>query len=363
MKVKVFMVLCVSLLIFGAPVAFPQEEQPAAPSKETKALEKPVMLGNQTLFNISSEIEGFTAAKRAREISKRITKIADSTRFSIESLTTSDFNSPLTLIVVGDEIVMSILDQDAVTKGKSRQVLAAEYAEVIRSAIEKYRRDRSLEVRIYGAVYTLIATIIFIAVLIFLGKFKHKIDRRIDARFTGWKKGLQIQSFEIVRGEKINEMLKGGIKAIRLILVLIFLYIYLQLVLGFFPLTRSVAEHILDYVLTPLKIIGKGFVDQIPNLVFLTILVLLARYILKVMRIFFLGIEKERVKLPGFYPEWAKSTYRLLSYLVIAFFVVVAFPYIPGSGSLAFKGVSVFVGVLFSLGSQSAVPISSPDLP
>ena len=59
MKVKVFMVLCVSLLIFGAPVAFPQEEQPAAPSKETKTLEKPVMLGNQTLFNISSEIEGF----------------------------------------------------------------------------------------------------------------------------------------------------------------------------------------------------------------------------------------------------------------------------------------------------------------
>jgi len=120
-------------------------------------------------------------------------------------------------------------------------------------------------------------------------------------------------------------------------------------------LTRPIAEHILDYVLSPLTTIVNGFIGQIPNLLFLTVLVLLARYILKVMRIFFLGVERQRVKLPGFYPEWAKSTYRLLSFLVVAFFLVIAFPYIPGSDSLAFKGVSVFAGVLFSLGSQSTV--------
>ena len=73
------------------------------------------------------------------------------------------------------------------------------------------------------------------------------------------------------------------------------------------------------------------------------------------MKIFFLGIERETVKIHGFYPEWAKSTYRIISFLVIAFSVVVAFPYVPGSDSLAFKGVSVFVGLLFSLGAQSAV--------
>ena len=73
------------------------------------------------------------------------------------------------------------------------------------------------------------------------------------------------------------------------------------------------------------------------------------------MKIFFQGIERERVKIHGFYPEWARSTYRIISFLIIAFSVVIAFPYVPGSDSLAFKGVSVFVGVLFSLGAQSAV--------
>jgi small-conductance mechanosensitive channel len=158
-----------------------------------------------------------------------------------------------------------------------------------------------------------------------------------------------------VRVEKINELLKVSVKGIHLILVLIFLYVYLQLELGFFHATRSIADQILGYVLSPLITIGKGFSTNIPNFLFIIILVLLVRYTLKAMKAFFLGIEKERVKIQGFYHEWAKPTYRLLSFLSIVFCVVVAFPYVPGSDSLAFKGVSVFVGVLFSLGAQSSV--------
>ncbi len=355
MILKALIGIYTALLFFGVPGAFPQEAPPNVPSKETKSTDKPVILGDQILFYLATEAEGRTLAKRAEEVSERIKKIADSTRFKLDSIRTSDFNEPLTFIVTGNEILMGVLDFDAVSKGKSRQQLAAEYSQVIRTAIEKYRKDRSLKQLIYGLLYTFIATIVLIAILILMGKFKHKIDQRIEERFKGWKKGLQIQSVEIVRAEKINELLKGGLKGIRLILFLVFLYIYLQLVLGFFPLTRPIADQVFGYVLSPLTTIGNGFIKHIPNLLFIAILVLLVSYILKAMKIFFLGIEKERVTIHGFYPEWAKSTYRILSFLVIAFSVVIAFPYIPGSDSLAFKGVSVFVGVLFSLGAQSAV--------
>jgi len=355
MILKVFMGLCAALLVFGVPGAFAQDSLPAAPSKEAKTDEKPVMLGDQVLFHLTTDAEGLTIAKRAREVSKRIKRIADSPTFKVDTITTNDLKTPMTFIVVGDEIVTAVLDQDAALTGKSRQQVAAEYAQTIRTAIEKYRRDRSMKQRIYGTLYTLIATLILIIILIVIGKFKHKIDRRIDERFKVWKKGLKVQSLEIVRAERIGEVLKGGVKGIRVILVLVFLYIYLHLELGFFPSTRPIANRILGYILSPLTIIGKGLIDQIPNLLFITVLVLLLRYVLKVLKIFFLGVEKERVKLPGFYPEWAKSTYRLLSFLVIALFVVIAFPYIPGSDSLAFKGVSVFAGVLFSLGSQSTI--------
>jgi small-conductance mechanosensitive channel len=111
----------------------------------------------------------------------------------------------------------------------------------------------------------------------------------------------------------------------------------------------------LDLIFVPLTAIGKAIVTHTPNVVFIVIIVLIARYVLKLMRFFFLAVEKGNITLSGFYPEWSKPTYKILSYLAIAFFIVVAYPYIPGSDSSAFKGISIFAGVLFSLGSQSAV--------
>jgi len=355
MILRAFIAIYTALLFFGAPCVFPQETLPKVPSTETKAVERPVMLGDKILFYLTTEAEGHIIRRRAKEISKRIKKIADSTRFKVDSIKIDDFNGPITLITIGDEMLMGVLDQDASSKGKSRKQLATEYSKIIRTAIEKYRKARSLKRLIYGALYTVIATIVFIAILIIISKFKHKIDRRIDDRFKEWKKGIRIQSIEIVRAEHINKLLEGSLSGIHVILVLVFLYIYLELVLSFFPLTSPIAEQIFGYVLSPLTTIGSGFIEYIPNFIFIAVLILIVRYVLKAMKIVFLGIEKERVKIHGFYPEWAKSTYRIISFLVIAFSVVIAFPYIPGSGSLAFKGVSVFVGVLFSLGAQSAV--------
>ena len=353
---RAFVCICAALLFFGVPGAFPQDAQLKEPSTETKAgNEQPVLLGDKILFYLATEAEGRKLEKRAEEVSERIKNIADSTRFEVDSIRTRDLNKPITFIVTGNKILLAILDHDAVSKGKSRKQLATEYSQVIRTAIEKYRKDHSLKQLIYGIFYTFLATIVLIAILILIGKIKHKIDQRIEERLKVWEKGIQIKSVKIVGAEKINDLLKGSIKGIRLILVLVFLYIYLQLELVFFPWTRPFAGLVLGYVLSPLITIGKGFSKNIPNLIFITVLVLLVRYTLKAMKFFFLGIEKGSVKIQGFYPEWAKSTYRLLSFLIIAFCVVIAFPYVPGSDSLAFKGVSVFVGVLLSLGAQSSV--------
>jgi small-conductance mechanosensitive channel len=356
MILRAFACIFTALLFFGVPGAFPQDALKKEPSKETKTgNEQPVILGDKILFYLPTESEGLKVANRAEDISKRIKTIADSTRVKVDSITIFDFKSPMSFIVAGDKMLMAVVDQDAILKGTSRQQVAAEYSQVIRTAIEKYRKDRSLKQLIYSVLYTFLATIVLIAILTLFGKIKHIIDRRIEERFQSWKKGLQIKSVEIVRAEKIHELLKGSVKGIRFILVLVFLYIYLQLELGFFPATRSIADQILGYVLSPLITLGKGFSKNIPNFLFIIILVLLVRYVLKAMKAFFHGIEKERVKIHGFYPEWGKSTYQLLSFLIIAFCVVIAFPYVPGSDSPAFKGVSVFVGVLFSLGAQSSL--------
>jgi small-conductance mechanosensitive channel len=89
--------------------------------------------------------------------------------------------------------------------------------------------------------------------------------------------------------------------------------------------------------------------------VFLVVLYLVVRYILKLLRLFFTQVSRGKIKLQNFDPDWAMSTHKIVRFLVIAFAIVIAYPYIPGSDSLAFKGVSVFIGVIFSLGSSSFI--------
>jgi len=145
------------------------------------------------------------------------------------------------------------------------------------------------------------------------------------------------------------------IRIMRFVLILIIVYLYLHFVLISFPWTRPFAGKVLHYVLAPVSTIAEGIITKIPNLLFIAALIVITHLFLKFMHLFFRQIEQGTITFQGFYPEWAKPTDRLATILIIAFVAVVAFPYIPGSESPAFKGVSIFIGILFSLGSQSAI--------
>jgi small-conductance mechanosensitive channel len=351
------LIFCIILMLFGSPFSIAQQSKAPAKTEKAPPSASPVVLGDQILFNVPEELgyKGLTQEGRAKGISEKIKSIAEDESIPVDSLAVRNFQKPMTFIVSGDKLVMVILDPDAAAAGRSREELAREYTEKIRTAIVKYRKDRSRESIIHGSLYTLLATLALIALLIILSKIKRRIDRGIESWLNRRLKGLQIQFFGIVRVERMKALLMEALKIVRLVLILLFLYVYLNSVLGFFPWTKPIAAHIFDYVLSPLATIGRGIVNQLPNLLFIIILVLIARYVLKLMKAFFLGLERETITISGFYLEWARPTYRILSFLVIAFFIVVAYPYIPGSDSLAFKGVSVFIGILFSLGSQSSV--------
>ena len=239
--------------------------------------------------------------------------------------------------------------------GLTREGLATKYAEKLRIAMEEYRKERSLRTILSGILYTVVATVALALILLLLQRLYRRIDAAIMTRVHPRIRSVQIQSFELLRADHLKAGLLGAVKFVRFFIFLLVIYAYVQLVLGFFPWTRPVANEILAYVLVPLATIAKAVAACLPDLLFIVILVVIAKYLLKIMKVFFLEVEKETVKLSGFYPEWAKPTYKILSLLVVAFFAVVAFPFIPGSGSSAFKGISIFLGVLFSLGSQSAI--------
>jgi small-conductance mechanosensitive channel len=137
--------------------------------------------------------------------------------------------------------------------------------------------------------------------------------------------------------------------------LLVLAYFYLSSVLGTFPWTRSTALLLLSYIQAPLASMAHAIVDSIPDLMFLVVLWLIVRYLLRILKSFFAAVGSKRVRLANFESEWADPTFRLLRVAIIAFAVVVAYPYIPGSESAAFKGVSLFLGVIVSLGSTSFI--------
>jgi small-conductance mechanosensitive channel len=126
-------------------------------------------------------------------------------------------------------------------------------------------------------------------------------------------------------------------------------------VLGLFPWTRGMAHRLVGYVLEPLWTMGRGIVHAIPDLIFLAILFFVTRYLLKLIHLFFGAVGRGEVTLSGFAREWAEPTYKLIRVGVMVFALVVAYPYIPGSGTDAFKGISIFIGILFSLGASSTI--------
>ncbi len=352
--VKALISVCMVFLFVSVP-GFSAQVSPTPPkSQEVKLQGYPVTLGDQTLFYIK-DIKGFPAENRAKTIGERIKKAADDPYIPITSVTTSAYEQPATFVMMGNDVLMAVLDEDALAEGRPRKEIAEEYSQKLKGAIGKYREERSLKHKLVGILYTLIATLFLIAALYLINLLYHRGEAKIQAWLDSKKVHIGIQTFEVVRAERVRALLVGALKIIQIFIILLLFYAYLHLSLSFLPWTRTFATQLFDYILGPLKTVGSAVLAAIPSLIFLAIIILITLYILKLMRHFFDEVERRIIVLKGFYPEWAKPTYKICRLLVIAFAAVVAFPYIPGSDSPAFKGISIFLGVLFSLGSTSFV--------
>ena len=132
-------------------------------------------------------------------------------------------------------------------------------------------------------------------------------------------------------------------------------YFWLQFVLGSFPVTRAAGRPSPHPRARPLSRLGSGLLAQLPDLAFLLVLYLVTRWLLGPGPALLRGGGEGPRRALGFEPEWALPTYRIVRIAVVAFALVVAYPYIPGSRSAAFQGISIFLGVMFSIGSSSFI--------
>ena len=158
-----------------------------------------------------------------------------------------------------------------------------------------------------------------------------------------------------MQGARLTALLVSAIKLLRIVVIAVLTYIVLAKAFGFFPWTREHSQRLLGYVVDPLIAMGQALLAYLPNLFYIFVIVVVIHFVLRFLRIIAGEVERGRIKFPGFYPEWVQPTYKIVRFLLYALAVVIIFPYLPFEKSPAFKGISVFLGVLFSLGSTSAV--------
>jgi small-conductance mechanosensitive channel len=168
-------------------------------------------------------------------------------------------------------------------------------------------------------------------------------------------KPLTIKKLRLLTTKQIIDTMQFLLRILKYIVTIFQLFLTLPIVFSLFPLTKNLASTLFGYILTPLKNIALGALQFIPNLITIIIVLVVVRYVLRGLKFFATQIERERLVLPGFYADWAQPTFNILRVLLYAFTVAVIYPLLPGSGSPVFQGISVLVGVIFSLGSTSSI--------
>lgn len=316
----------------------------------------PVTLDGRPIFFIRRGVSSFSAEDRANAITQRINRIAQNYSISLENLkiAPNPYDNSLYLSL-DKEVILTITEQDARAYFSTPEVLARDALQRIKDAIEQYRQDRKPEQLIKNITYAAIASFAFLSIVFLIIKLSGKLFPWFKALIESHIPGIKIQNAEIISSSKISFLGLRILQVIRLIALLLLLFSYVAFVLRLFPWTRVFGESIVDHLFQSLELVLFGISKYLPNAFIIAIIIFLSYYLIRIIKPFFTAIERGNLVIPGFYTDWAKPTYNLLLVIIIALAAVLAFPYLPGFDSPAFRGISVFLGLLLSLGSTSAI--------
>ena len=345
------------LLFLLAPLARAADKAPSPPQsdkKEEKQPGAPVTVGDQTVFIVRARVLSFSPEERARAIADKIRKLTKGPSAQINNIKVVDAETT-TEIVSGDMVIMTVTQPDADAAGRPRQELAAEYAQSIRSVAESLHKQTSLRAVLFGILWATLSTLTFVLLLRLLAYVFPRLYAQVRSWHGKYIRSIRIQKLELLPAERITSVLLIVLQGARIFIALVLFYFYVSLVFSFFPWTRGYASVLLDYVLYPLRTVAVAVAAYLPNVFFVLVISVVSYYTTKLVKFFFRELGKGTITFPGFFPDWAEPTYKIARFLIIAFTTVVIFPYLPGSKSPAFQGVSIFLGLLFSLGSSSAI--------
>ncbi|MCO6148798.1 mechanosensitive ion channel family protein [Flavobacterium sp. NRK1] len=309
---------------------------------------------NDTLFFIYSKLGSFSAHDRAAAISNRLEVLGDNYLFNTDSLKITEAENTIDLMY-NESIITSISENDAIWNNTSKLQLAKTYKKIITDEITRYRKETSFKTLAKEIALALLVLGVLVLLIYFSGKLFNWTASKIRDQKGKRIKGIKIKNYELFNADRQVNLLILVNTLIKWLFIALLIYIALPVLFGIFPWTQNFAETLFSYILNPVKKVAFGIWAYLPNLITIIVLIIIFRYILRFARFLKNEIARGNLTIDGFYPDWANPTYQIVRVLILAFLLIVIFPYLPGSDSPVFKGVSVFLGFLFTFGSMGSL--------
>ncbi|HWB24493.1 MAG TPA: mechanosensitive ion channel family protein [Chitinophagaceae bacterium] len=314
-----------------------------------------VTLNNDTLFNIYTKTGSFSASERASAITARIKKLYDDPFFSADSLTLNQTDNGFDLLYDNETLILSVTTLDALWLNIDIKQLADQRLAKVKAVITAEKKANSLQNWLKRIGLAAIIILALSALVIVINKLFRRIVHFLTRNKSLYGDGLTIRKIKLLTARRLKVIVLKANNILRIIVIILVIYLSLPLLFSVFPETKAWRDTLLDWVLTPTKSALSGILHFLPNLFTILVIYFIFRYTIKGIKYFVTEIEKGNITVKGFHPDWAHPTFNILKFLLYAFMVVLIWPYLPGSNSVAFQGVSVFVGIIFSLGSSNAI--------
>ena len=314
----------------------------------------PVIVEGDTLYYLFAKRGGHTPQQRAEMNAAAITELGK--RFNLQPdsvyIESSDI---VTDLMYGNKVLSSFTDQDGLWEGCSRDQLAAAKRKAIVDKLKVMKDEHSLwqlGKRILYFILVIVGQFLLFKLTIWLfNKLKARIQRLKDTKL----KPISIQDYELLDTQKQVNLLVFLASLLRYAVMQLQLILTVPLLFAIFPQTKDLAYKLFSYIWEPIKSIFLGIVEYIPNLFTIFVIWLAVKYLVRLVRYLASEIQSERLKIGGFYADWAMPTFHIVRFLLYAFMIAMIYPYLPGSKSGVFQGISVFVGLIVSLGSSTVI--------
>ena len=325
-------------------------------NKETDSIKyehAPVFLYRDTLFLIKTPGLKNTTIQRAELVTKQLKKIASKFNPSLDTIYLQN-GMKFINIMYNDEVAFIVNEDDAIIDGISITELAKIRMDVLHQKLISEHTNLTWQEKLTRLGYFAISLLVLIAVLKLINWLFHKLITRLSK----FEKSILNRRNNLIKyfiPKKTKNIFVFLAKATQFIIIVLFLLAYLPFMFSFFPMTKGLVSLFYGYIETPILILVYGFIDFLPNLFFIIVIIIFTKYIIKVSKYFVEDIENDKLVLKNFPKDWAHTTQKMFSLLAYAFALVLIYPQIPGSTSSAFKGISIFIGALLSFGSTSAI--------